>query len=112
MTRNVVKVGSGNVFADLGFKNAATLQVKADLTRQIFIRLKKLKLTQSLAAKRLGIKQPDVSKLMAGQFTGFSIDRLLGLLTKLDTDISIVLHARAKKKSRATHGTVRVTSQA
>jgi hypothetical protein len=48
--------GSGNVFADLGFDpaEAAELQVKAELTRQIYNRVKALRLTQVQAAARLG----------------------------------------------------------
>jgi predicted XRE-type DNA-binding protein len=83
--------GSGNVFADLGFDDAEELQVKAGLTHHIASRIKALGLTQAQAGDRLGISQPDVSKLMRGRYTGFSTDRLLALLTTLDLDIDIVL---------------------
>jgi predicted XRE-type DNA-binding protein len=83
--------GSGNVFADLGFDDAEELQVKAGLTHHIASRIKALGLTQVQAGDRLGISQPDVSKLMHGRYTGFSTDRLLALLTTLDLDIDIVL---------------------
>jgi hypothetical protein len=43
------------------------------------------------AAARLGISQPDVSRLMKRRPTGFSTDRLLALLTALDIDVDIVL---------------------
>ena len=64
--------GSGNVFADLGFEDADELQVKAALTRQIANRIKAFGLTQVQAGTRLGISQPDVSKLMNGRYTGYS----------------------------------------
>jgi predicted XRE-type DNA-binding protein len=88
--------GSGNVFADLGFspREASELQVKAELTRQILNRIKELGLTQVAAAERLGISQPDVSKLTHGRFTGYSTDRLISLLNALEVDVDIVVRPR------------------
>jgi predicted XRE-type DNA-binding protein len=83
--------GVGNVFDDLSMPDAAAELVKAQLTFQIAKRIKALGLTQTTAAARLGISQPDVSRLMKRRPTGFSTDRLLALLTALDIDIDIVL---------------------
>src|SRR6266446_3099128 len=88
--------GSGNVFADLGFEDPAELQVKAELTRQIANRIKALGLTQLQAGVRLGIGQPDVSKLMNGRYTGFSADRLMALLNALNVDVDIVVRPRSE----------------
>ena len=101
--------GSGNVFTDLGFKpgEAADLQIKAELARQIYNRIKALGLTQVNAAARLGISQPDVSKLMNARFTGYSTDRLISLLNALEVDVDIVLRPR-KGRSRREPGVVRV----
>ncbi len=98
--------GSGNVFADLGLPDADELQMKAELTRQLYHRIKALGLTQTEAGRRLGLKQPDVSKLMQGRFTGFSVDRLLVLLNALEVDIEIVLRPHSVQKGH--RGTVRV----
>jgi predicted XRE-type DNA-binding protein len=86
--------GSGNVFADLGFDNPEELQVKAVLTYHIYNRIKTLGLTQKQTGERLGLRQPDVSKLMHCKYTGFSSDRLLAFLVALDLDIDIVLRPR------------------
>lgn len=86
--------GSGNVFADLGFDDAEELQVKAVLTYHIYNRIKALGLTQKEAVARLGISQPDVSRLMHCKHTGFSSDRLLAFLVALDLDVDIVLRPR------------------
>ncbi len=86
--------GSGNVFADLGFEDAEELQVKAVLTYHIYNRITALGLTQKQAGERLGLRQPDVSKLMHCKHTGFSSDRLLAFLVALDLDIDIVLRPR------------------
>ena len=37
-------------------------------------------LTQQVAAKKMGISQPDVSNLLRGRFEGFSLERLLGFV--------------------------------
>src|SRR5580704_4978100 len=101
--------GSGNVFADLGFAptEAGELQVKAELTRQIYNRIKTMGLTQVQAAARLGIGQPDVSKLMNARFIGYSTDRLIALLNALEVDVDIVVRPR-KETSRHAPGVVRV----
>jgi len=100
MARNAVAItnddravthGSGNVFADLGFADAEELQLKAVLTYHIYNRIKALGFTQREAVARLGISQPDVSRLMHCKHTGFSSDRLLGFLIALDMDVDIVL---------------------
>lgn len=98
--------GSRNVFADMGLPDSDELQFKAELTRQIYRRIKDFALTQTEAGKRLGLKQPDVSKLMQGKYTGFSTDRLLSLLTALDVDVEIIL--RPRERMKANSGTVRV----
>jgi predicted XRE-type DNA-binding protein len=101
--------GSGNVFADLGFTpgEARELQVKAELTRQIYNRIKALGLTQMQAGDRLGIGQPDVSKLMNARFTGYSTDRLIALLNALEVDVDIIVRPR-KQTRRHSPGVVRV----
>ena len=101
--------GSRNVFAELGFADANELQLKAELTRQISRRIKDFGLTQVQAAKRLGLMQPDVSKLMAGKFTGFSTDRLISLLTALEIDVEIVL--RPRERTMEDLGRVRVLAE-
>jgi predicted XRE-type DNA-binding protein len=83
--------GVGNMFDDLGMPDAAAELVKAQLTFQIAKRIKALRLTQTAAAARLGVSQPDVSRLMKRRPTGFSTDRLMALLTALDIDVDIVL---------------------
>lgn len=97
---------SGNVFADLGLADAQELPLKAELTRQIGKRIKSLRLTQVQAAQRLGLRQPDVSKLVRGRHTGFSADRLIELLNSLEVDVEIIL--RPQRRTHGQRGTVRV----
>ena len=106
---DAVTCGSGNVFADLGFgaKEASELKVKADLMLQIYQRIKVLGLTQVQAAERLSLSQPDVSKLMNGRHTGYSVDRLLALLSALEVDVDIVVRPKHQGR-KAKPGIVRV----
>ena len=102
--------GSDNVFADLALPQADDLQMKAELTRQLHHRIKALGFSQVKAAKALGLKQPDVSRLMNGRFTGFSVERLLELLNALAVDVDIVLRPRSPRGGR--RGTTKVLAAA
>ena len=100
--RPTVTLGSGNVFADIGLPDSEGELFKAELTYQIAKQIKALALTQAQAGVRLGLSQPDVSRLMNGRRSGFSTDRLLALLTALDLDVDIVVRpvGSAKKAAR------------
>jgi predicted XRE-type DNA-binding protein len=98
-----VERGSGNVFADIGLPDAETHLVKASLVSRIDDIIRRRKLTQVKAAAVMGLKQPDVSRLLSGDFRDFSVERLLRLLLALDRDIDIVIRrkpARARRPGR------------
>jgi predicted XRE-type DNA-binding protein len=93
--------GSGNVFADLGQPDAEAHLLKADLVARIDAIVRRQKLTQAQAAKRLGLSQPDVSRLLRGNFRDYSVERLLRLLTALGRDVEIVIRKpRARRRGR------------
>lgn len=79
-----VEVGSGNIFADLGLPNAEEHLLKATLVVQLHRLIRARKLTQTAAAKIAGIKQPDLSKMLRGHYQGFSLERLMRMLTAFD----------------------------
>src|SRR5580704_12815773 len=91
---NKVTRGSGNVFADLGFVNAGEHQMKARIVMVLDGLIEKKELTQSKAAKIIGIKQPDLSKILRGNFSGFSLERLLGAVRALGSDVEIKVKAK------------------
>ena len=91
--------GSGNVFADLGLADAEERQTKLRLAYALNTIIDTRRLTQSAAAERLGLNQPKVSALRNYKIEGFSVERLMTLLTALDRDIEIVI--RKKPRSRA-----------
>lgn len=93
-----VTEGSGNVFADLGLKNAEERLAKAELAVRVAATIKARKLTQLAAADVCGIDQPKISKLVRGELYGFSTDQLLRFLTALGQDVEIIVHDRPRRR--------------
>jgi predicted XRE-type DNA-binding protein len=90
--------GGRNVFADLGYADAEDRQTKLRLTLALNTIIEERALTQAKAAARLGLNQPKVSALRNYRLDGFSVERLMILLTALDRDVDIVV--RKKPRSR------------
>jgi predicted XRE-type DNA-binding protein len=101
-----VEQGSGNVFADLRLANPEERLAKADLAFRIAGIIRARRLTQAGAARILKIDQPKISRLLRGQLSGFSTERLMLFLTLLGRDIEIVIK-RARGSRR--QGSLRVT---
>jgi predicted XRE-type DNA-binding protein len=102
--RERVTRGTGNVFADLGFPDAAEREAKLRLAYALNQVLDGRKLSQADAAKVLGVAQPEVSALRHYKLAGFSVERLMNLLTALDQDVEIVIRrnpARGKSPGSA-----------
>jgi predicted XRE-type DNA-binding protein len=91
--------GTKNVFADLGYPDAAERQAKLRLAYALNQLLEERGLSQSEAAKVLSVTQPKVSALRNYKLAGFSVERLMNLLVALDQDIDIVI----RRKSRSRH---------
>ena len=96
--RAAVTRGGGNVFADLGFPDAADRQARLRLAYVLNKVVEELKLSQADAAKVLGVTQPKVSALTHYKLADFSVERLMNLLTTLGRDVAIVI--RRKPRSR------------
>lgn len=92
---------TGNVFSDLRVSGAGEALTKAELARVISTIITTQRLTQTEAARRLGIDQPKVSSLIRGRLEGFSIDRLLRFLVALDRDIEIVVKPKSREHTIA-----------
>ena len=82
---------SGNVFADLGFRNSKQELLKAKLTVEIYKHLKVRGLTQQEAAKLLGTTQAQVSALMRCKPVSVSVGRLMEFLTALGQDVRVTV---------------------
>ncbi len=95
-----IEKGLANVYEDLGFPDAAEMQVKPTLAAKIGEIIKHRHLTQSQAAEILGLSQPKLSGMLRGQFRGISEANMLGCMNRLGRDVEIVV--RKPSCSRAT----------
>jgi predicted XRE-type DNA-binding protein len=93
--------GTGNVFADLGFTDAAERQARLRLAHALNRVLEARKLSTADAAMVLGITQPRVSGLRHYKLAGFSMERLMNLLTALDHDVEIVIRRKPCSRKAA-----------
>jgi predicted XRE-type DNA-binding protein len=92
-TEGTVRHGTANVFADLGYADAGTHLLKAELVKRIQHRIDDRHLTQVQAAGLIGVSQPDVSRILRGHFRDFSVERLMRFLTALGCEVDIVVRS-------------------
>ena len=93
---------SGNVFKDIGVANPEQHLLKAKVVHFLGKLIEHSGMTQTAAAERIGIKQPDLSKVLRGNFAGFSLERLLLAANAMGADFEIQFKkARAKRPGRA-----------
>ena len=83
-----VEKGSGNIFADLGWKMLMNFSPDRKLAF-LYSKFWKIKLKQREIASILGIAQSDVSHLMNGHFSRFTIDKLLNFLKRIERKVTI-----------------------
>jgi predicted XRE-type DNA-binding protein len=93
-----VEPGTGNIFADLGLPDAGPHFLKAQIVAEIYRLAAANKMTQAQTGKRLGISQPEVSRMFKGHFREYSIERLMEFLTSFDRDVEIVVRPRKSRK--------------
>jgi predicted XRE-type DNA-binding protein len=76
--------GSGNVFMDMGFDpaEAEVMQLRAEVMLRMEQLLREKGWTQAEAARRLGVTQPRISRLVKGRWEDFSLDMLLTLAAR------------------------------
>ena len=86
---------SGNVFADLGFDQAeaAILQMRATLMNDLREFIRTSSMTQTEAAKLLGIGQSRVSDLTRGKWEKFSLEMLITLEARVGRKVKLDLAA-------------------
>ena len=101
MSKKGCEVGSGNVFKDIGVRNPEEHLVKAQLVFKIDTIMKQRHMKQTEAAALFGVRQPDVSKMLRGEFRQFSVERLLRFLVKLDQDVEIVVRPHRNRDDAA-----------
>lgn len=98
-----VTASSGNVFADLGLPNADELLLKAQLVTKIHSVMAARGLKQAAAAKLMSVSQPDLSRLLRGDFQDVSEGRLLKMLRRLDTEVEITVRDHGQAVGEVIH---------
>src|SRR6185295_14759551 len=103
-----IRRGTGNIFADLGLPDADTHLLKAQLVSRLQDILDDLKITQTEAARIVGVSQPDISRILKGRFRDVSVERTMQMLARLGCDVDIVVKPRGRKKA---FGPIRVEAE-
>ena len=86
--------GSGNVFRDLGHKNADADQFKAILAAEIIKALDREHLTVRAAHGRTGIAAADFSRIRNADLGRFTLDRLVNIINRLGSRVEVKLKVR------------------
>src|SRR5450432_3931711 len=81
--------GSGNVFRDLGYKNADAEQFKAILAAEIIKALDRERLTVRAAHTRTGIAAADFSRIRNADLGRFTVDRLISVLNRIGSRVEV-----------------------
>jgi predicted XRE-type DNA-binding protein len=86
-------VTKGSVFDDLGFTPAEALElkVKAEIYGELLNYIEERGYSQKELGKLLGILQPEVSNLLTGKVSRFSVGKLIKLAGKLNLGAKIKL---------------------
>jgi predicted XRE-type DNA-binding protein len=93
--------GTGNVFRDLGHKNADVEQFKSILAAEILKSLDREKLTVRAAHVRTGIAAADFSRIRNADLSRFTVDRLMSVLNRLGARVEVKVRVhRAEPSAR------------
>ncbi len=93
-------IGSGNFLADRGYADPDEARCKFQLANQIALIVQDQTLRQVDVCRMTGLKQPDVSKIVNGNVSGFSVWRLLQVLKGLGENVTISVEAANAGESR------------
>ncbi len=86
--------GSGNVFRDLGHKNADAEQFKAILAAEIIKAIDREGLSVRAAQGRTGIAAADFSRIRNADLGRFTIERLMSVINRLGPRVDVKLRVR------------------
>jgi predicted XRE-type DNA-binding protein len=74
-------------------EEAANLQARAQLMRQIAFLVKSRQWKQTEAARHCGVTQPRLNDLLRGRISRFSLDALVNIATSLGQRVKIEIEA-------------------
>jgi predicted XRE-type DNA-binding protein len=86
--------GTGNVFRDLGHKNADVEQFKAILAAEIIKALDKERISVRGAHDLTGVAAADFSRIRNADLRRFTIDRLMSILGGLGARVEVKVRVR------------------
>jgi len=86
--------GSGNVFRDLGHKNADAEQFKSILAAEIIKTLDREGLSVRAAHGRTGIAAADFSRIRNANLGRFTVDRLMSIINRLGSRVEVKVRVR------------------
>lgn len=87
--------GSGNVFRDLGHRDADVEQFKAILAAEIIKVLDREGLSVRAAHGRTGVAAADFSRIRNADLGRFTVDRLMSTLNRLGRHVEVKVRVRA-----------------
>ena len=89
--------GSDNIFIDLGFDKieAENLKMRADLMIRVVQFYTDSGMTQTAAAKALGLTQPRLNALLKGKIGLFSLDALVNIASRAGLNVRLVVKKAA-----------------
>jgi predicted XRE-type DNA-binding protein len=88
--------GTDNPFADVGLPDADTELMKADLATAIVRVLRERELTGAKAARLAGVTEADISRIRKASLDRFTIDRLVKILNRLDSQMKVAVTVRPR----------------
>jgi len=89
--------GSGNVFRDVGHKNADAERFKAVLAAEIIKALGRQRLTVRAAHRRTGIAAADFSRIRHANLGRFTVDRLMSIINRLGARVEVIVRIRSRQ---------------
>jgi len=75
---------------------AENLRIRSELMTQLEKLIERKGLTQTAAARLLGVSQPRVSDLVRGRIELFSIDMLVNMLAKAGVRVAVTTRSRRR----------------
>jgi predicted XRE-type DNA-binding protein len=102
-----------NPFEVMGLPDAGVRGFKLEMVMVIKEAIRNLELKQREMADITGLSRPDVSKLLRGQMSGFTVDRLLEVLLALGGEFRgkvRIPHAKLPKGALITPGSAHLVA--
>ena len=94
--RDIVR-GSDNPFRDAGLSDPDIKLMKADLAAGIMRILRERDLSGARAAALAGVTEADISRIRNADLDRFTIDRLVKVLNRLDSQVQVAITLRPRE---------------